>query len=193
MKKLILFFAMLFAVVVFNQNTYAQCPEPDACGPWAGPISSTMTYVFNNGMDTCHINYVFCIRENTCTGLHELALSSVSMCEGCDPSIFSQQLIDSVLWAAGTHQKTLDILGTTEIGFCPNGLCFLRVYDRICFNGWTLNSGGCWEMNTCPGSTLGKCNYLIVICYEKDGTRRVIREGGPVGEPCPSPCKSSCD
>jgi hypothetical protein len=189
MKRFIVFFSLFVAVLVTNPLANA-CPADDGCGEWKQISGSTIS------KEGCKILYTACIRESSCTGLHEIALESISIC-GCNPNdnpdIYNQDLVDRVLWEIGTSKEILNWMGIDEIPYCPDGLCFLRLYDRICFSGWILNEKGCWVMDTCPNSPIGKCNDVIIICYNADGTRNVIRQGKPSGDPCPAGCKSSCE
>ena len=195
MKQFIIFLTFIVAIFVTAQFAIA-CPanDPYPQNPWMGPTFGTTTYTDTTTGTNCNITFSFCSRENFYTGLHEMALESISIC-GCDPSIFNQSLVDTVLWAILTDSTFRAWLGYDEIPFCPNGLCALKIYDLICYGSWFKNSlTGCWEMNRCDDGVLRSCFDAVVACYDKStGERRIIRTGTPIGPPCKPGCQSSCE
>jgi len=153
----------------------------------------TTTYFDSTNNTNCTISYSYCLRVNYYTGFHEIVLENISIC-GCDTSIFSSSLVDSVLWAVMRGSSVVAWLGYSEIPYCPSGLCSVNVYDLICFSNWFKNPiTGCWEMNKCNDGLIRSCNEVIYVCYDKmTGKRVVMRSGYVTGEPCKNGCRPSC-
>ncbi len=137
--------------------------------------------------------YDVCFRINVNSGLHEIALASVRFENlTCSPeSIYNSDLIDALIIDFIGQPEILAKLNLTEIPYCPTSMCLLRIYDRICYSGWSpIGSNGA-IMKICNDGQLRSCNESIYVCIDPVTNKpQITRSGYPFGPECERGCFS---
>jgi len=179
MRKLFLLFAAL--AIVFA-NVVVACPEGWTSG------AGIVTY---NG---CQYSYMYCY--GIINGYHCIRMTDFSVVSPCDSLDFenhSQEVTDLVLLQIGAYLDNQNYF-EDSIPPCPGGMYLININDFVCYNGWYFHKGH-YRMRTCNDGLTRACNETIYYCFEIiNGQKvyRLIRNGNPIGPPCPYPCRSSC-
>jgi len=150
----------------------------------------TLTY---NG---CTYEYRYCYAE--IDGYHCIALSDIVVLAPCSYLDFennASDIVDNMLIAIATDPYIIAWTGHTGVPDCPDGECLQKIYDAICYNGWTIYTRYTvtWQMNKCD-DLIRSCNETVYVCWDSVNNRyQVIRRGFEIGPPCEYPCSSTCD
>ncbi len=191
MKKATLIFAALAIMFMANVNLSA-CPDG-----WTDSGIKTIVY---NG---CTYEYSYCY--GLLYGIHSISLSFINVLPPCTYLDFennAQEVTNAVLIAICTDPVIYTWAGYLTIPVCPDGfLCTFRIYDAICYNGWTIytrkNKDGTytvlWQMNKCD-DLIRSCNETIFICWDEVNQKyQITREGIESGPDCEYPCHTNCE
>lgn len=178
---------MLFCSLAFLNESSAVCPPG-----WDGPIVVT-TNIYG-----CQVEYSYCykIDEN---GYHCISLNEIKFSAACDSAFMASNiasLTDSILAEIALGEISQKWGTINEIGPCPTGtMCFLKLDDAICYNGWILNVKKQWVMNKCDNE-IRSCNEVVYYCWDYSYKPRklVVRREGTtmIGPKCSLPCKTNC-
>jgi hypothetical protein len=213
-KKIFLLFAALAIVFANVEVRPAYCPPGYDLSPWY--------YTYFNG---CKIGYQFCygIDENE---LHGFSLKQIIIYPPCNQSVYEnnkEALTNKILLeipltyesASLFQDNPTDPPNPNYIPECPNNtLCFLRVDDAFCYNGWEARPFNSYPkprplppdpgygtdvtaMKICDDGKLRTCYNAIYYCWEEDEhgepVLRMYKNGYQQGDPCPYPCQWSCE
>ncbi len=196
MKKIFLLFAAL--VIVFA-NVAVACPP--------GMFESDYHTTTFNG---CTIGYTFCYGEYG--NYDAISLGEIIIYPPCTGDVYEnnkEALTNQILLEIPLSQEIITYYGGPGyIPICPNGsMCFIRVYDAICYSGWYKDydikdliprppEPYVWRMEVCDDGELRACYSTIYYCWEIIGNEQVLRMekyGSKVGHECPENCEWNCE
>jgi len=190
---------LIAALVIVFANVVVACPP--------GMFESDYHTTTFNG---CTIGYTFCYGEYG--NYDAISLGEIIIYPPCSSDVYEdykKEIIDQILLEIPVSQELITYYGSPDyIPICPNGtMCFLRVYDALCYSGWYKDfdikyidppppDGFVWRMQVCDDDQLRTCYSTIYYCWEIVGNQQVLRMekyGTKLGPECPKDCEWSCE
>lgn len=208
LKSLALAIVFLLSTLMFN-TVVASASESDTtdnCPPEmvkANKDTVQTTYVTKEGC-VVTVTTVWCYGwckeyDNDDIYMATISLSSIKVTvDDCPPELidpedyYNTNIIDNAILSLINKSDVQRELEIPFIPNCPGMLCFLKIYDAICYSGWKLKDKD-WIIQTCDNEKR-RCSLVVTVCYDPTTNKRVVqREMYEQPEPCPSPdCKIKC-